>query len=170
MIVEKSTERKMYLPTGKWFNFWTNKAIDGRQMITVKSALDKSPIFVRSGAVIPLYPIQQYVGEKEINEITLQAYYKAGSETSYLFEDERDGFSYEDGNYAFSTFAVSGSENELMITQNVEGQYKPKHATFKLQIIGLPFEIKEIIVDGKPSENNNLVIPSNFTEIKIIGK
>ena len=43
------------------------------------------PMFIKEGAVLPKYPVQQYVGEKKFDEITLDVYYKKGKETSKLY-------------------------------------------------------------------------------------
>jgi len=58
------------------------------------------PVFVKAGAIIPKYPIQQYVGEKTIEELTLDVYYKNGKEDSDLYEDADDGYDYTKGRYS----------------------------------------------------------------------
>ena len=60
MIEPKATERQVYLPEGDWFDFWTNERHTGKQDITWKNPAQpdppqsKIPVFVRSGAIVPL--------------------------------------------------------------------------------------------------------------------
>ena len=67
-IVEPNAKgRRMYIPRGKWFNYWDDTIVEGGKEMWVEADLDSVPLFVKEGAIIPKYPIQQYVGEKEIN-------------------------------------------------------------------------------------------------------
>jgi alpha-glucosidase len=50
---------------------------------------------LKSGAIIPKYPVQQYVGELEFDELTLDLYYKEGKEKSVVYEDAQDGYDYK---------------------------------------------------------------------------
>ena len=58
--------RRMYVPRGKWYNYFTGELIEGGSEKWVEADLDEMPLFVKEGAMIPTYPVQQYVGEKEI--------------------------------------------------------------------------------------------------------
>ena len=59
-IEPKVTQRSLYLPEGTWFDFWTNQQHTGKQNITWNNPAQpiepnsKIPVFVRSGAIIPL--------------------------------------------------------------------------------------------------------------------
>jgi alpha-glucosidase len=81
-ILEKgATKRTVYLPRGAWYNYWTNRLIDGARQIEVEAPLDTMPIFIRAGHVIPLWPVQQYVGENNLEEIAIRAYAGPGETT-----------------------------------------------------------------------------------------
>lgn len=54
----------------------------GKKELWVQTDFDQIPIFVKEGAIIPKYPVQQYVGELEFEEITLDVYFKLGKEKS----------------------------------------------------------------------------------------
>ena len=70
--------RRMFFPRGRWYSFWNDEIVEGGQEQWVDADLDSMPIFVKEGAIIPKYPIQQYVGEIIIDELTLDLYYKLG--------------------------------------------------------------------------------------------
>ena len=95
--------RRMYVPQGNWYNFWTDEMIKGGKEMWVDADIDTMPMYVKEGAIIPKYPIQQYVGEKEIDQVTLDVYYKKGKETSQLYSDAQDGYDYTKGGIVFET-------------------------------------------------------------------
>ena len=60
-VVEKgATSRRLYLPKGAWFDFWTNERHDGGREIDRAVDLETMPLFVRAGAILPMGPVRQY--------------------------------------------------------------------------------------------------------------
>ncbi len=167
VVVEKATSRKVYLPNGEWFNFWTDERLKGRNEYDVKCPLDQIPMFVKAGAIVPNYPIQQYVGEKEIKEITLHIYYKNGIETSELYEDDKDTFAYENGAYRLSQFKLTGADSRLNIEQHIEGDFTPSFNKYLLEFHGFPFTVNEVIVDGK-KVNVKDGVDANFGKLEVV--
>ncbi|AXG72040.1 oligosaccharide 4-alpha-D-glucosyltransferase [Kordia sp. SMS9] len=172
-----SKGRRMYIPRGQWYNYWTDEMVEGGKEKWVDAEIDSMPIFVKAGAVIPKYPVQQYVGEKDIKEVTLDIYYKEGKERSQLFDDAHDGYDYTKGRYSLRTFKITGKKKELIIQQHKEGKYITTYENFKLNIHGLPFKVKEFQLDNvtvplskvKKDKNGAFVVDKNFSEIHIIG-
>jgi alpha-glucosidase len=167
----------MYFPIGSWYNFWNDELVEGGQELWVDADLDSMPIFVKSGAIIPKYPIQQYVGEKEIEELMLDVYYKLGVEKSQVYEDANDGYDYIKGRYSLRNFNLTGKNNELTIQQFKSGKFTTPYETFKLKLIGLPFKIDKIEIDNeivkfkdvKLNGDNTIIVTKEFTELRIIG-
>ncbi|WP_033960586.1 glycoside hydrolase family 31 protein [Psychroserpens jangbogonensis] len=178
IIEQNARGRRMYIPRGNWYNYWTNERVKGGKELWVDAEIDSMPIFIKEGAIIPKYPIQQYVDELEIDEVTLDVYFKKGKEVSTLFDDAGDGYDYTKGRFSLRTFKLRGKENELIIQQHKEGKYTTKYKTFNLKIYGLPFEVKEIQVDNEVidikrlivDEFSKIVIDKDFSELHIIGK
>ena len=173
-----SKGRRMYFPKGRWYNFWTNKVVKGGKEAWVDADLDSMPIFIKEGAIIPKYPVMQYVDEKKIEELTLDVYYKEGKEVSKLFDDAHDGYDYTKGKYSLRTFKLTGKPNQLIIQQHKEGKFTSNYDIFELKIHGLPFKIKEIELDNetidlsevKMNGDNSMKINKEFTELHIIGE
>ncbi|MEL6945519.1 MAG: glycoside hydrolase family 31 protein, partial [Bacteroidota bacterium] len=86
-IEEPITEQLIYLPKGDWYDFYTAEKYEGKQEITLAVELSKIPIFVKAGSVVPFYPTQQYVGEKDIKQVKLRAFYINGMRESSFYED-----------------------------------------------------------------------------------
>lgn len=72
------TSRLVYLPKGVWYDYWTNKKYEGGTMFAVAAPLETVPMFVRGGAIIPMWPQMNYVGEKPLDPITFNIYPDVG--------------------------------------------------------------------------------------------
>jgi alpha-glucosidase len=166
VLEESARTKRVYLPSSEWYNLWTNKKYTGRKEYEIEAPIDEMPIFIKEGAIIPKYPVQQYVGEKTIETVTLDIYFKEGEETSYFYDDDKNGYGYEDNEYHYSKFLLSGSSNQIEITQSREGSFDAELKQFSLNIIGQPFDVESIQVDGKTFDVGTS-IPSGFNKIKI---
>ncbi|MDB4905122.1 MAG: alpha-glucosidase [Mucilaginibacter sp.] len=176
VLAPGQVNRIVYLPKGKWYNFWTLKQIEGGQEVTVPTPLETIPVFIKAGSVIPEYPVMQYVGEKEIEEVILNIYYCDYEVNSFLFEDYGETFAYEQDIYLEKKFVVSGKRTTLTVNQTMEGLYTPRYETYHFNIIGLPFVPTKIVADGKEisyfsiDDNNCLefIFSKNFKKIEIM--
>lgn len=164
--------RRIYIPRGDWYNYWTNEVVEGGDEVWVDADIDSMPLFVKTGAIIPKYPVQQYVGEKELNELKLDIYYKDGNEESEVYEDAFDGYDYNKGQYSNRNFKLIGKPDSLTIQQFISGKYITPYNEFELNFIGLPFEISTIKLDNEEIsiselKNNKLRVSKEFTRIKV---
>jgi alpha-glucosidase/alpha-D-xyloside xylohydrolase len=96
-VVEKgATERKLYLPKGAWYDFWTNQRHEGGAEITRKVDLETLPLYVRAGAIVPMGPVKQYTAEKVDAPLDVQVY--PGADGGFLmYEDDGSSFEYRKG-------------------------------------------------------------------------
>src|ERR1041385_7618658 len=121
------TRRLVYLPAGSWYDYWTNKKYAGGTMISVEAPLEVVPMFVRAGAMIPVGPSQNYVGEKSSDPITFSIYPEdGGSASSMLYEDDGLSPAYKTG--AFRRTAVTarrGADGFTVTIGPVQGTYNP---------------------------------------------
>lgn len=141
--------RRMYLPRGEWYNYWTNNLVIGGKEMWVDTKFDEIPVFIKAGAVIPKYPVQQYVEELDFDELTLDVYYKEGNEKSVVYEDAQDGYDYKKGRFSFLTFQVTGRDKEVIIQLHKEGKFETNYDYYKINLIGLPFEINDIQINNE---------------------
>ena len=111
-----------YLPKGAtWYDFWTNKAYKGGRNVTLETMLDRVPMFVRAGSILPLGPEMQYVGEKAWDNLELRVYPGANG-IFLLYEDEGDGYNYEKGVYSVIQFRWNEKFRALTISDR-QGHY-----------------------------------------------
>ena len=104
-----------YLPKGaQWYDFWTGQRYQGGQNVELQTSIDRVPMFVRAGSILPLGPEMQYVGEKSWDNLELRVY--PGANGSFvLYEDEGDSYNYEKGTYTTITFDWSDKSRTLTI-------------------------------------------------------
>jgi alpha-D-xyloside xylohydrolase len=94
-----ATSRHLYLPSAKWYDFWTGSAVAGGVAVDADAPLARMPLYVRAGSIVPMGPELQYSNEKPEDPIELRVY--AGANGSFtLYEDENDTYDYEKGSYA----------------------------------------------------------------------
>jgi len=108
-----ATARLMYLPKATWYDFWTGRSESGGKMIDAAAPLDRIPLFVRAGSIIPLGPDLQYAAQKPADPIELRVYRGADGEFT-LYEDENDGYAYEKGVHA--TIPISWNDATQTLT------------------------------------------------------
>jgi alpha-glucosidase/alpha-D-xyloside xylohydrolase len=98
-VVEKNaTSRKLYLPRGGWYDFWSNERIEGGRDIDRPVDLGLMPLYVRAGAIVPMDPVRQYTGEPVSGPLTVNVYPGADG-TFELFEDDGRSFAYRSGGW-----------------------------------------------------------------------
>jgi len=170
--------RRMYIPRGEWYNYWNNEFSTGGREVWIDTKFDEIPVFVKAGAIIPKYPVQQYVGELEFDELTLDLYFKNGKEKSVVYEDAQDGYDYKKGRYSFLSFRTIGKEKELIVQLHKEGKFDTPYSKYKINLIGLPFKVTEIEIDNEIiafdeiafEENHFLIVDKEFSELHISGE
>ncbi|MEM7373866.1 MAG: glycoside hydrolase family 31 protein [Bacteroidota bacterium] len=150
ILESKSRERLLYLPKGSWFNYWTDERVEGGKEFLVKVSLDQIPLFVKSGAIIPLYEVQQYVGEKQFEELDLHVYHHQGTQSSELYEDAGEYYGYDQGNYQHRVFTLEVEQGHINIHQRTDGRYNSDHKQFMFHFHGFPVIPDQVFIDGQP--------------------
>ena len=116
--------RQIYLPKGRWIDFWDDTVYEGRQTINYNAPITKAPILVKAGAIIPMAPDnQRYVDEKK-SPLTIRVYPK-GTSSFVLYEDDGVSYDYEKGIYALTTFrCIENNAGIAMSKSAPKGSYK----------------------------------------------
>ena len=140
-----------YLPKGAtWYDFWTGKQYKGGQNVTLETTIDRVPMFVRAGSILPLGPEMQYVGEKKWDNLEMRVY--PGANGSFvLYEDEGDNYNYEKGAYATITFQWNDSKKVLTIGDR-QGNYPGMLKTRTFTIVMPNGQQKQVEYSGSKTE------------------
>jgi alpha-glucosidase len=113
-VVEKgATTRKVYLPRGRWVDFWTEDRVDGGREIDRAVDLATTPLYVRAGAIVPMGPVKQYTSEPTTAPTTFVVYSGADG-TASLYEDDGRSFDYRKG--AFMRIAMRWQDASRRLT------------------------------------------------------
>ncbi|PYU95669.1 MAG: alpha-glucosidase [Acidobacteria bacterium] len=150
----------VYLPRGDWYDFWTDRRYTGPADVTVDAPLERIPIFVRAGAIVPTQQVVQYTDEAPINPLTFEIYPLAGpdgnSERDY-YEDDGISFGYQRGLALRQRVSVSRQQAAMTVQVSVrEGSYKPPDRSLVFKVHGQPkspvsIEAGEKVVERVPS-------------------
>lgn len=134
VTVKGAQTRSVYLPKGDWFDYWTGEKYAGKQYIHILTPLDKLPIFVKSGAIIPMQPEMQYMDEKPVDQIMLDIW--PGKSSSFdLYEDDGLSLKYKDGDYAMTKVtALQGKDGYQISIDKPVGKFVPTLHTYSLKL------------------------------------
>lgn len=114
--------RSVWLPQGAdWYDFNSGARHAGGQAITAEAPLNRMPLFVRAGSIVPTGPAIQHTAEALDGPITLNVY--VGADGSFeLYEDEGTTYGYERGEFARTPIAWDQASGTLTIGQR-QGAY-----------------------------------------------
>jgi alpha-D-xyloside xylohydrolase len=132
---EGATSRSVYLPDAKWYDFWAGHAVTGPTVINGSAPLDRIPLYVRAGSILPMGPDVQYAAEKT-DPIELRIY--EGSDGNFsLYEDENDNYDYEKGMHSTISFHWDDASHTLTIGDR-QGSFPgmPQSHTFHIVFVG----------------------------------
>ena len=110
-----SRSRDVYLPAGTaWYDFYTGDRVEGGARVKAAAPLNRMPLYVRAGSIIPIGPDIQYTGEKPDAPITFYVY--TGHDGAFtLYEDAGTDYGYEKGAFASIPVAYNDATGELTI-------------------------------------------------------
>jgi alpha-glucosidase (family GH31 glycosyl hydrolase) len=105
----------VYLPAGKWYDYWTKEEYAGGKTVMVSSKLDTIPVFVPAGGIITKAPVVPYVNiekKEEFDSLSLEVY--TGSDGTYLlYEDDGISMGYKRGEHTITEFQWDDKNGKL---------------------------------------------------------
>ena len=128
--------RRAYLPPAPaWYDFWTGRRFVGDQKILAQAPLDRIPLFVKAGSILPLGPEREYAMQSPDAPITLRIYPGANADFT-LYNDEGDSYDYEKG--AHTTIPIHWDDASATLTIGaLQGSYPgmPASRTFRIVLV-----------------------------------
>jgi alpha-D-xyloside xylohydrolase len=125
--------RKVYLPKStSWYDFWTGEVLNGGQTLDVQVPIEKIPLFIKAGSIIPMGPFLQYATEKDADTIELRVYAGANGQFT-IYEDENDNYNYEKGKHTEIQISYNDITKQLTIGDRI-GRFDnlPHNKTFNI--------------------------------------
>ena len=127
--------RSVYLPKTTWYDFWTGAKVEGGKRIEADAPLEKLPLYVRAGSIIPMGPTMEWSTEKPADPIEIRVYPGADGDFT-LYEDENDNYDYVKGQHA--TIQLHWDDAAKTLTFGArQGSYPgmPEGHTFNVVIV-----------------------------------
>jgi alpha-D-xyloside xylohydrolase len=113
--------RNVYLPAGtKWIDFWTGNKFEGGKTINADAPIERIPLYIRAGSILPLGPVMQFVDEKPEDSIELRIYEGADGKFQ-LYEDEGESFNYKKGKFSIINVLWDNKKRVLTIEKRKGG-------------------------------------------------
>lgn len=154
--------RRVYLPAGEWYDFFSEEApaVAGRQVINVGSTpLDRLPVYVQAGSILPLGPVMQYSTEKPVDHLEVNYYARketAGEKTALftLYEDDGETGKYLKGAWQRTFLRVRQDAQRFvfdMSVKNGDGKFRAAPRSISLRLHGLSKDLSRVSVNGVPA-------------------
>jgi alpha-D-xyloside xylohydrolase len=132
-----TTRRSVYLPASpKWYDFWTGDSTAGAKEIEADAPLDRIPLYVRAGSILPMGPEIEYAAQNPDGPIELRIYRGADGQFD-LYEDAGDSYDYEKGQHSVIPIRWNESASILTIGKR-EGAFPEmvEKRTFRVVLVG----------------------------------
>jgi alpha-glucosidase/alpha-D-xyloside xylohydrolase len=113
--------RSVYLPAGDWWDFWTNEKTGGGGTVQRAVDLETIPLFVRSGAIVPMGPVRQYSSEPSTEPLTLRVYPGADGRSTW-YDDDGASYRYEAGEFMRAECTWDEATRTLKVTPDAAGR------------------------------------------------
>ncbi|HKB87774.1 MAG TPA: glycoside hydrolase family 31 protein [Ignavibacteriaceae bacterium] len=148
VLSEFENSKKLYLPEGKWLGWWDNKVYEGRQWILSEAPIDRIPLFVREGGIIPMQKKLEYVTQnnKDVNFLMLKIF--PGENSKYeLYQDDGSSLKYQEGDYLVTNITVNNNPGLDIKLEKKEGEYVPEIGWYVFNIYRTE-PVKSVTVNG----------------------
>lgn len=127
--------REIDLPEGKWINFWTDEIVEGNRKIFVDAPIDVIPIYVKSGAIIPMRNYNRSIESGTNDSLIIHIYPDENSEFN-LIEDDGVSNDYLKGNVAITDFEIRRIKNRYVLEiKPIIGRYSGMKSNRVLKLI-----------------------------------
>jgi len=128
--------RAVYLPSGRWYDWWNGEVIDGQNYIIAQAPLERMPLYVRAGSIIPMAPVMQYVDECPLEQLRVRIWMGTGEFTFY--EDDGHSLEYKTGTFCTTNYRVctQGEQTTVDIGPR-DGNFVPETRETIVELVGV---------------------------------
>jgi alpha-D-xyloside xylohydrolase len=162
VLKANATRRSVYLPPSpRWYDFWTGESMSGGKEIDAEAPLDRMPLYVRAGAILPMGPEIEYAAQDPSGPIELRIYRGADGQFD-LYEDAGDSYDYEKGQHSVIPIRWNDGAGALTIGGR-QGSFPGmvEKRIFRIVVVGVGHGIGGDVTSGVDKE-----ITYGGTEIK----
>jgi alpha-glucosidase len=139
---------KVWFPAGQWYDLYTDASQEGAQEKVVELSIEKLPVYVKAGSVVPMQALVQSTSEKPQGPLALHIYKGGTGNVATWYEDDGESFDYQKGVYYKRAIAYDPGAHSIEIGA-AEGSYKSTFDKLELVLHGFG-EAPSLKVNGKP--------------------
>lgn len=166
VVPAKSTQEavKAYLPKGEWYSFYTDQKFNGNTQFLTSSPLERLPVFVKAGAIIPVQKLIQNTGENPGDTLEIHVYANSGNSDFVYYEDDGTSFNYENGVFFKRQINYEGNSRKIILDAP-EGTFSSKFKVLRFVFHGFGDSVKKIFVNGTgetPNINSKSLYLANY--------
>ena len=148
IVKDYDESRSVYLPNGTWVDYWTDRRYVGPTTIQVNAPLDRLPLFVRGGAIVPSQQDVQYTDQSPIDPLSLDVYPDGTSSREY-YDDDGISFGYQKGAYYLQKMRATNSAGGVSVTlDSPEGSFRPPKRSLLVRIHLQAAKPREVTAGG----------------------
>ena len=134
VLKQDATRRTVYLPDSPlWYDFWSGASVKGSREVEAEAPVDRIPLFVRAGAIIPFGPEIEYADQKPAGPLELRIFRGADGQFD-LYQDEGNAYNYEKGAHAIIPLRWSETSKTLTIGDRT-GEYPGMSKELELHVV-----------------------------------
>jgi alpha-glucosidase/alpha-D-xyloside xylohydrolase len=157
-VVERgATVRRLYLPRGRWFDYWTEERIEGGREIEREVDLETLPLHVRAGTILPLAPVKEYV-DQDVSSPLQIVIYPGADGTFTLYEDDGKSFNYRKG--AFMRIAMRWQDASRQLSLRLapgSRMLPPAKRPLQIRLAGSR-DTRSVVFDGRTLDGKALEV------------
>ena len=143
VLAQGETKKMVYLPEGKWYDYLTGEALEGSKWLIKDAPLNVSPMYMKAGTILPVWPAQNYVGEKDTDSMLMLEVFPGEGEYDH-FQDNGENFDYREGGY--NQYHCSLSADGVLKISCVHQGYEKAYAKVSVNCLGKIYEAE--LTDG----------------------
>ncbi len=134
---------EIYFPAGRWYNLYTDELQAGGETKVVPLGLQKIPVFVKGGSIIPMQTLVQTTAEKPADTLFLHVYKGDTANTIVYYEDDGESYDYENGGFYKRIIRY----DDRLTLEKAEGKFSSKFNNIKLILHGFD-SLQQVKVNG----------------------
>ena len=148
-VVEKAARmRRLYLPKGEWYDWWTCEKSAGPCWIERPVDLSTMPIYVRAGAIVPLDPVRQYTAQK-VSEPTTLKIHPGADGVFTLYDDDGTTLDYQRNVAAWTRLSWNDRARTLTIEPDPRSKLKPAASRPFDVVLATGGDRERVLYEGK---------------------
>jgi alpha-glucosidase len=154
VVSETLDAEDVQLPPGSWYDFWTATKHAAGEKISLRPALDETPLYVRAGAVLPMQPVVQSTNDTPDGPLELRVYPGEDCHGS-LYQDDGHSFAYQKGEFLLVNYTCQVAPDSITVSSSVEKDaYRPWWNSAQLTVYGVDARPKEVRVGERTIQNS----------------